>query len=127
MEITCLTCEEKLAIYLCDVPKRWRDDIVKAMCLSIEADVATDCGDLEKCTYIAQLNSFTRNGTEISITYTNEHNQTSTSTFNFTTLINATMDGLDPKCIATQEDWDAMSIEEKIQAIIDYECVCCPG
>jgi hypothetical protein len=128
MEVNCLNCEDKLAKYLCDVPEKWRTQIVKAMCLAIEADNATlDCSDVNKCAYTANLSAFYRNGSSISIDYTDEYKNTVTRSFNYEVLVENSMDGLDPKCIATQEDWDAMTYLEKIQTIIDYDCACCPN
>lgn len=127
MEVNCLNCQERLSVYLCDIPEKWREQIVRTMCLAIEADNTSTCADIEKCFFTAQLSAIERNGTYITISYTDENQEVVTRTFNFTQLIEHSMDGLDPKCVATQEDWDAMTYLEKIQAIIDYRCECCPN
>jgi len=128
MEVNCLNCKEKLSIYLCDIPEKWRDQIVTSLCLAIEADNTTlDCKDVDDCFYTANLSAFTRDGILISISYTDENQEIVTRSFNFTQLIESSMEGLDPKCIASQEDWDNMTYIEKIQAIIDYKCICCPN
>src|SRR5688572_2331245 len=126
MNLNCQNCEGILAEYLSDIPIEWRDQITTVICASMELDCQDDCEDVEKCIKTASLSQFVRKTNFISITYTNEIGVIYTREFNFTTLMDNLLIGIDPKCIATQEAWDVMTYTERFQAILDKDCDCCP-
>ena len=123
MEINCINCQEKLGIYLADVPYQWRTQIINAICENLEVDL--DCKSIKNCQHRASLSAIVYKNGVISITYVDEFNETFVRSFEVKTIMDGTMEGLDPKCIATQEDWDAMGYLQKIQAVIDFDCNCC--
>lgn len=125
MNITCDNCTQVLSEYLCDIPSSWRDQIVKAVCSSISKKSETDCEDVKACETRTSLSSFTREGTTVCITYEDEKGVSVNRCFEFDSLLNSTLDSVDPKCIASQEDWDSWTYTERVQAIIDYMCNCC--
>src|SRR6476469_2569042 len=116
MEINCINCQEKLGIYLADVPYQWRTQIINAICENLEVDL--DCKSAKNCQHRASLSAIVYKNGVISITYVDEFNESFVRTFEVKTIMDGTMTGLDPKCIATQQDWDAMGYLQKIQAVI---------
>lgn len=113
-----------MGAYLCNIPYQWRTQIAKVICLSIADQQSLDCQMVKDCETVTTLSTFSVNGTEICITYRDENGVSFERCFDIETIINNSLDGIDPKCITTQEIWDSLSYEERIQAIIDYACTC---
>lgn len=120
MKITCNNCEELIGKYLCDLPSEWRTQIAKVICKFINPTVPLNCDDVKKCETLTTLSAFTVDGSEVCITYTDENGQSHERCFSISDI----KPQLDPKCIMSQEDWDLLTWEEQIQAIIDYACDC---
>lgn len=120
MKITCNNCEEVIQGYLCDVPSIWAKQIAKVICKFINPTTPLECNDVKKCETITTLSAFTISGTEVCIDYKNEAGVTVHRCFNMAEVGLS----LDPKCIMSQENWDLLTWNEQIQAIIDYACTC---
>lgn len=141
MNLTC-NCEEQLEVYLCDIPHEWKRSIIRAICDNntgggdgngtgpgdSDGDgIPDDVEDLiENCETVKTISSFTQTSDSITFTFTDEHGNVFVRSFKFTDLIEASLDGVDPKCLMSQEAWLALTHEEKLQAIFDYKCTCCP-
>jgi hypothetical protein len=123
MEINCINCTERLGYYLSDMPHQWRSQIVNLICDALETDCNKDCSD---CQFKAYLSSFIYKNGIISIKYTNEINDTVTRNFDVSELISNSLADVDPKCITSPEEWASMSHVARLQAIINYDCECCP-
>lgn len=123
MKITCQNCEEVISEYLCQIPYQWRGQISKAICANINEQQSLDCKAVKDCETVTTLSSFSVDGTEVCITYTDEDKVAHTRCFDMKD-ITCPLDDVDPNCITTQEIWDAMTCKEKMQAIIDYACSC---
>lgn len=117
-------CHKDLHAYLCDIPFEWRDPIVKALCL-ILSEQPSECQGVSDCETLTFLYSFSINGNILSIQFKDEDGQLTTSSIDITTALNDVLDDVDPKCIMSVEAWQALSFEEKLQAIIDAQCDCC--
>lgn len=120
MNITCNNCEDVIKKYLCDLPVEWANQIAKVICSFINPPIPFNCDDVKTCETLTKLSTFTVNGSEICIDYTDEDG----------TLFHRCFDiadigfDLDPKCIMSQEAWDLLNWEQQVQAIIDYSCTC---
>lgn len=123
MKITCNNCEELIQSYLCDLPSAWAKQMATVICKFINPSVPLECNDVKKCETLTSLSAFTVNGSEVCIDYTDENGSTVHRCFNMEDIGLS----LDPKCIMSQEDWDVLTWNEKIQAIIDYSCSCAPS
>lgn len=122
----CAICEAEISAYLKNVPKNWRDEIVKAICkIKDEAASGVVCSDVKDCETTTNLSPFTVEGTEVSVTYTNEDNVNQIRTFDTGDLISSYFNALDPKCLTTQSNWDTLNVVQKLQLIIDGQCLCC--
>lgn len=117
-------CRKELEVILCDLPSIWRGPIIDALCKE-RCEQELDCSDLKKCETITSLSSFSISGTTISITYKNEQSVEVTRSFNFSELINNSLDGIDPKCLTTSLNWSSLSFIERIQLLVDAHCSCC--
>lgn len=120
MKITCNNCEDVIQGYLCDLPSEWRKQIAYVICKFLNPATSISCSDVKKCETLTSLSAFSVNGNEICIDYKDENGVTVHRCFNIA-QIGLT---LDPKCIMSQQAWDALTWEEQIQAIIDYACSC---
>lgn len=120
MKITCNNCEEVIGGYLCDLPSEWRTQIAHVICKFLNPTVPLNCNDVKKCETLTSLSAFTVEDNQVCITYKDENGTSHERCFN----INDIKPSLDPKCIMSQEDWDLLTWEQQIQAIIDYACSC---
>lgn len=108
-----------------DLPAKWRDAIIKIL-LKIQDDIqSVDCDTVRSCETLTTLSEFTQEGSEICITYTDEHGVSVERCFDLETTINNELDGIDPGCVVSQEDWDQMTYTQRFQALIDGFCNCC--
>lgn len=118
-------CHKDLEKYLCDVPDQWREGIVKALCYVFDDKCEDDeCEGVKDCETTTFLSDFTVEGNEVSISYTNERN-TRTLSFDVVELIDNALDIVDPKCLASIEDWAEMTYVERLQLLLDAQCECC--
>lgn len=120
MKISCNNCEEVIGKYLCDLPSEWAKQIAKVICSFISPSTPVDCNEVKRCEILTTLSAFSISGSEICITYTDEEGTPWERCFDIAEI------GLplNPKCIMSQEDWDLLTWEQQVQAIIDYACNC---
>jgi hypothetical protein len=112
-----------------DIPSTWRDELIKIL-LEIQdgCTESIDCEQVKECETLTTLSEFTQNGTEICITYTDEHEVSVERCFDVGNIINNFFDttNIAPGCITSESAWNTMSVDEKFQALIDTICNCCP-
>lgn len=126
MTLSCNNCEELLNIYLCDVPKLWKDSIINILCGSLEIPPPNlGCIPTKNCESLTSLSSFTKKGNNIAIIYLDEAGIEHTRSFEFNDLTKNLLTDIDPKCISTKEIWAEMTHIERLQAIITGNCNCC--
>lgn len=120
-----MTFKEQIEQALASLPSKWRDQLVTLLCQIKEGQEDVDCNKVKECETLTVLSDFEQDGTEISIKYTDEHGVQVTRTFDVSSLINSTLDDLDPSCLATPTEWNTMTYTERLQALIDAHCTCC--
>lgn len=111
-----------------DLPEKWRDALIKIL-LEIQNDrQSLTCDEVRQCQTVTQLSEFYYNDTEICITYTDENEVIIERCFSIENIINEIFNvDIDPLCVTDVTTWNTMSITEKIQALIDTVCNCCPA
>ena len=117
-------CLLDLQALFCDIPSKWRKGIVDAICY-INSSRKSTCECFDKCETLTSLSGFTLVGSILSINYKDENGQTSTSSVDLNDALDNLLDGVDPKCLMSQETWDELSPSERIQFIISAHCGCC--
>lgn len=110
-----------------DLPDKWRDALIEILLKIQDERESVSCEEVRDCETLTTLSEFTQTDTEICITYTDEDEVSVTRCFDIDTIINDSFEDIDPGCIATQDAWDSMTYTEKIQALIDTVCNCCPA
>lgn len=108
--------------YLCDIPPMWRESITKAILAIVENNSSLECSSITKCETLTSLSPFTLNGTILSISYTNENGVTSTKSIDISTVLDKSLDDIDPKCLMTAEVWAGLSHTERLEAIFTGSC-----
>lgn len=112
-----------------DIPSIWRDELIEIL-LKIQDDCteSIDCEQVKECETLTSLSEFTQDGTEICITYTDEHEVSVERCFDVADIVNNFFDSTNiaPGCITDESTWNTMTIQEKFQALIDTICNCCP-
>lgn len=110
-----------------DLPSKWRDILIKIL-LDIQEDIGNvDCDTVRECETLTSLSEFTQNGSQICITYTDEHSVATERCFDLEDVLNNSLDEVNPGCITTPTLWNTMSYIERFQALIDTICNCCPA
>jgi len=118
----CAKCEQSLAPYICDLPQKWQEAIIRAVCISISTPLT--CDDVKGCETLTDISAITSTGESISMTFTDEDHKRYFLEMDISTLVDTSLEGLDPGCLASQEDWDALSNTERLQLIINSSCNC---
>jgi hypothetical protein len=117
-------CISDIFAYLCDIPQNWREGITKALCF-VNQDNNIVCNDIQKCETLTNLSAFTLNNTELSVTFKNERGELQKRSVDIRSAIETVLNSIDPKCLMTQNEWNLLSYEGKIQSIINGHCECC--
>lgn len=127
MNINCKNCKEDVQAYLSHLPSKWAEKLADIICKYIICDnpPAVDCETFRECETLTSLSDFTVTDTEVCITYIDENSVTVTRCFDFSDIINGTMENIDPKCITDQTTWNNWSYVEKWQSIVDKVCDNC--
>jgi hypothetical protein len=120
-----MTFKEQIELYLSDLPEKWKDKIVQILCLIKEGKQEPDCETVKDCETLTSLSDFTVDGSIVSITYKDEDGVSITRSFDAATIINNTLEDIDPSCLATQTVWDSLTFPERLQLLIDRHCTCC--
>ncbi len=125
MNLNCQNCVATLSEYLCDVPSEWREKIVKVICDGLQSESSAACEDLVACQTVTKLSAFEKSTDSISISYTDEKGKKFKRSFSFVDLLNTAANEVDPKCVASQDDWNSWTLQEKLNAVIEKDCDCC--
>lgn len=121
------TCVQDIEALLSDLPSKWRKQIANTICSAITFSEELDCANFTECETLTTLSDFSREGSVISITYTAENGVSVTRSFDFQDIVNTSLDSVDPKCVASAEDWANATFAERFQFLIDYACSTCGG
>ena len=119
-------CNIDLDKMLCDIPFEWRKGIVKALCYTLE-NSNVSCEDIQKCQTLTKLYPFTLNGSVLTAKFKDENGNVVSRTLNILDIVDNSLDTVNPGCIMGIDEWNALHHFEKIQAIIDAVCTCCPN
>lgn len=84
------------------------------------------CNGVKECETLKTISAFRKENTFISIDFKDENGNIFTRAFELNQLIDNSLDGLNPACITSQGSWDIMNHSQRIQAILDHKCLCCP-
>lgn len=119
-------CLLDISAFLCDIPQEWKDGITKALCYVVSTeDDDTSCTPVKNCETVTSLSAFTKVGSVLSFTYKNENGVEQTRSFNIRDAFEGILDGVDPNCITDEDEWDEMSLIQKLQSLLDGKCNCC--
>lgn len=110
---------------LSSLPSAWREQIADVLCKIEKDKEASDCEEVKECESNTSLSEFIIDGTEVSITYTDENGTTYDRSFNFSAMLNALLDDIDPACVATPTEWANMTWIERMETIVAYTDNCC--
>lgn len=117
--------KQQIEQYLSGLPSKWKDKLVEILCL-IKAEKQTpDCQKVKECETLTTLSDFEVEGSLVSIQYKNEAGVTVTRSFDAAQIVNETLNHIDPNCLTTEEIWVSMTLNERIQLLIDSHCNCC--
>lgn len=119
-------CNIDLDKVLCDIPFEWRRGIVKALCYTLENSNAS-CDSINKCQTLTKLYPFTINGNVLTAKFKDENGNVVSRTLNILDIVDNSLDTVNPGCIMSIDEWNSLHHFEKIQAIIDAVCTCCPN
>jgi hypothetical protein len=119
------TFKQQLLELLNALPSKWADQLADVLCQIKEDKESVDCEKVKGCETVTSLSDFTVSGTTVSIKYTNENGVQVTRSFDAGVVVNGSLDDLDPNCLATPEEWNSLSYDERIQLLIDAHCACC--
>ena len=126
MNINCKNCNNDVETYLSLLPSKWRKKIAEIVCKYIICTKQSiNCEDFKGCETITSISEFSQNGTELCISYTDEQGVTVERCYDFSSIINYTIDDIDQGCLATDEEWANMSYVERMQLIVDRACQEC--
>jgi hypothetical protein len=120
-------CQTDIDKILCDVPAKWRKALIQALCFTLHSKPQFTCDMVENCETLTYLAPLTIDGTTISTSYRNERGQTIVRSIDIEAALNEAGSLVDPSCIMSEEDWAELTHAERIQAIIDAMCDCCPA
>jgi hypothetical protein len=115
----------ELSALLCNIPANWRDSIVTALTciLSLRRDGDSTCDGVKECETLTAFQPITVTGNTITFSYRDEKGVTYNRNIDITTVINNLLNGVDAACLMDQEDWEALTFVEKLDAI--YAKACC--
>lgn len=116
---------QELSALLCDVPAIWRDAIARALSciISLKRDDDETCDGVKECETLTALLPLTYSDGILTMPYRDEKGVLRSRTIDIGTAVEDTLlDGVDPKCLMTQEEWDELTHKERIQALFDKGC-----
>lgn len=120
------TCNpyDDISALLCDIPFQWRDALAKALAciMSYKKDRGTTCADIKNCESLTALLPIEKSGDTITFKYKDEKGIVTSRSFSVTDVVSDALDGVDPKCLMSQEEWDALSYSERLSAIFNKSC-----
>lgn len=81
-----------------------------------------DCEEVKRCETVTSLSAFTITGTKACTTFIDERGIEIERCFDVSVLLNKVLENVDPKCVATEQEWDNFDFAGKIQAIVNKAC-----
>jgi hypothetical protein len=111
---------------LCDIPFEWRKGIVQALCYTLD-NIGVSCDDVKGCQTLTKLYPFSINGNILTAKFKDENGNVVSRTINLVDVIDDSLASVNPGCIMGIDEWSSLHHFEKIQAIIDAVCECCPN
>lgn len=120
-----MTFKEQIEKYLDGLPSKWKEQLTELLCLIKEDKQEPDCQQVKSCETVTSLSDFTVDGTVISIQYKDEKGITVTRSFDTETILNNTLDSIQPNCLTTVQNWATLTFTQRIQLLIDSHCNCC--
>lgn len=121
--VDCQECENKFAPYLDALPAEWRDQIVTVLCEIYKDRTVLDCQEVRNCETLTSLSPFTVEGTSLCITYKDENGVETKRCQDMLGVLTAATNTVDPKCVATPEEWANMNYTQRIAAIENFKCL----
>lgn len=121
-----MTCKEIILEKLCELPSGWRDQMAELICVYIkEHNDSLLCSAVKDCETLTSLLNFEVDGTQVCISFKDELGITVDRCFDYDDVVNNFLNLLNPNCLASEEDWYAMSPNDKMQVMIDRVCEDC--
>jgi len=117
-------CNKDLDALLCEIPEEWREGIVQSLCLLLNQDDDI-CTGVENCETLTLLSPFVLNGNTLSTKFKDEQGYTHTSSLDLGDILDTLLSDVNPNCLMSQDDWDALSHEARVQAVLTFACGCC--
>jgi len=99
--------------------------LVQILCLIKAEKQEPDCAKVKSCETVTSLSPFEVDGTIVSITYKDENGISITRSFDAATVVNNTLNDINPNCLTSEVTWESLTFEERIQLLIDSHCDCC--
>jgi len=122
-----MTCKEQILAKLTDIPPSWANQIASVICDTINTDIL--CGKVHNCETITSISDFTTgggpHGTEVCITYTDEHGVAIKRCFDMYNIINDSLYDVEPNCLMSKQQWQSRTFTQQWQAIINKVCEDC--
>jgi len=113
-------CTEKISKVLAILPPSLRETITKAICDGLKT---RDLG-CENCEIVKIISPFYLNQDGLCVSFRDENNEYSTSCFGINDILTDLTNDVNPGCLMTQEEWNALPFPDRVQAIINYRCTC---
>jgi hypothetical protein len=120
-----MTFKQQILQYLDKLPQKWAEQLADILCQINQDRDDVNCQTVKDCETVTSLSDFTVSGTTVSIKYTDENGVQITRSFDAGAVVNGSLDDLDPNCLASPEEWNSLSYDERIQLLIDAHCACC--
>lgn len=116
---------EEFSALLCNIPSGWRDAISEALecVLSVKRDGNETCDSVKKCQTVTHFEPIKIVNNTLTFTYVDSFGIVHVRNIDLTPIINNALNSVDPKCLMTQEEWNALPLGQKFAAI--YSKVCC--
>lgn len=111
--------------FLKGIPTEWQDKLTILLQQISDAKSNVTCDDVRECETVTSLSEFTVDGSQISITYTDEDSVAIERTFDLDQVLSNQLEDIDPGCLTDDTTWSNLSYQDKIQLLITSHCDCC--
>lgn len=116
-----MSCQEKYEKILSCLPSRWKKKLAAAICQREKEKEQEQGSGVQQHEHITSISSFSVEDSSFCFSYTDETGTVTQNCFD----INRLLDGVDPKCLVDASTWANMSLEQRIQVLVNKECECC--
>lgn len=107
-----------------NIPSEWIKKIELVLSqLSSSGNTDELCHLQRECQTITSLSDYVQNGTQETITFSDENGSPNRRTVDISLIISHLFDDIDASCITN--NWQNLTLKERIQLIIDDCCYCC--